>query len=42
VFFKQHTPIKIFKPRLVDILYHKGVNGSSTSAYESVEKLIRI
>ena len=23
VFFKQHTPIKIFKPRLVEILYHK-------------------
>ena len=29
VFFKKHTPIKIFKPRLVDTLYHKNVNSSS-------------
>ena len=28
VFFKQHTPIKIFKPRLVDTLYHKNVKFS--------------
>ena len=28
VFFKQHTPIKIFKPRLVRTLYHKNVNSS--------------
>ena len=26
--FKEHTPIKIFKPRLVRILYHKNVNSS--------------
>ena len=29
MFFKQHTPIKIFKPKLVDTLYHKNVNSSS-------------
>jgi len=29
VFFKKHTPIKIFKPRLVDTLYHKNMNSSS-------------
>ena len=28
VFFKQHTPIKIFKLRLVRTLYHKNVNSS--------------
>ena len=27
--FKEHTPIKIFKPRPVDTLYHKNVNSSS-------------
>ena len=29
MFFKKHTPIKIFKPRLVETLYHKNVNSSS-------------
>ena len=38
VFFKKHTPIKIFKPRLVDTLYHKNVNSSSKKHIFELQK----
>ena len=40
VFFKQRTPIKIFKPKLVKILYHKNVNSSITYPYKTIETFI--
>jgi len=42
VFFKKHTPIKIFKPKLVKILYHKNVNSSITYPYKTIEIFIKI
>ena len=39
VFFKKHTPIKIFKPKLVKILYHKGVNSSIASYIKRLKYL---
>jgi len=42
VFFKQHTPIKIFKPKLVETLYHKNVNSSSKNIYSNPKRGLAI
>ena len=40
VFFKKHTPIKIFKPKLVGTLYHRIVNNGLVDSAISVLKSI--
>ncbi len=41
VFQKAHSN-KIFKPRLVDTLYHKNVNSSITYPHKTIEIFIKI